>query len=346
MRPTEIKINEKLHLVPASFTMTQTEDTDYKEFEAALKALLTKAEDYDFILLDAQAGTDNYAKITVQFAQQCVIVSEYDPVSAQGIERLKALFATVIEPSSTWILFNKVLPEFSSAIGEGLSIARYLTPIPWDADVVRAFARRDLAIKVQLPNPYTLAISQVAYTLFPDEAGNAIETWGGSAVKGVTTPVSERVHELEQAEASLENAKRKREHNETVRFLLGIVTASAALLVPVSLIFGFSGLFQRSQDVSVAAVFSSLAIATAAFFVLRLFKVGFVSKSQSRDIALELVHEEKQNLKVMLDAAQAMLKYSSSAGYYERRRREPIPDHEGGMTSSGAGGTSGRSSAP
>ena len=120
-----------------------TEGTDIEVFTTNLKKAIESESEYDFIFLDAQAGTDLYAKETAKLADQCIIVSEFDPVSAQGIERLKVHFSDILDPRRTWVLFNKILPEFAQAIGEGLAVARYLPPIPWDADVVRAFANRD-----------------------------------------------------------------------------------------------------------------------------------------------------------------------------------------------------------
>ncbi len=66
--PSPIEISDNLHLVPASFTMTDTEATDHLQFEAALRTLLETSANYDFVLLDAQAGTDSYAKTAASFA--------------------------------------------------------------------------------------------------------------------------------------------------------------------------------------------------------------------------------------------------------------------------------------
>src|SRR5262249_2653700 len=143
------------------------------------------------------------------------------------------LFSDVMGPSSTWTLFNKVLPEFASSIGEGLSVARYLAPIPWDADVVRAFVRRDLAIDMQAPNPYTLAISQIAYALFPDETGNAIEAWRGETFRRFATPTQERLTELIEAEKHLQRIRQRR---SLIVATLGIFGAVLASIIPLSLV--------------------------------------------------------------------------------------------------------------
>lgn len=305
--PTQIEIDENLFLVPATFGMTETEGTDYDQFKSALGVVLTDKEKYDFIFLDAQAGTDSFAKIAAEVSDQCVIVSEYDPVSAQGIERLKVLFASVIDPGSTWTLFNKVLPEFTTAIGEGLSIARYLTPIPWDADVVRAFARRDLAINMKSPNPYTLAISQVAYNLFPDETGNAIESWRGSALKDVTTPVRERLEELDEVRHRLAvDSYRKR------RFKFWSSVAGVVLLSVAPAYF---------LIVSSASLWGGMTIILLALTLIAVVNYAFSYREADSYPAIYLAHieEERSKLLASLNAAESTLKLD--AGYYERRRR-------------------------
>jgi len=310
--PTLIEINENLHLVPASFTMKDTENTDLTQFEVALRTIFAGVMKYDFILLDAQAGTDSFAKTAAGFAEQCVIVSEYDPVSAQGIERLKVLFSKVMDPSTTWTLFNKVLPEFATAIGEGLSIARYLTPVPWDADVVRAFARRDLAINMRMPNPYTLAIAQVAYNLFPDKTGEAIEKWHGSALLTVTEPVEKRLADLQVGERQLQRKSARRR---------AVANVFAAIFTMTVIVGAFAILSNNPPSGGEFPVLVFMLSIGLVFYIwdLRL------PKSQTEQMTLERLHEEQAKLKTTLEAAKGVLKFSRDAGYYERRRRMPSP---------------------
>ena len=330
--PTAIQINQKLDLIPASFSMRDTENTDHSQFMNALKSVVQQRESYDFILLDAQAGSDYFAKVAADSAEQCVIVSEYDPVSAQGIERLKVLFANVMTPSSTWTLFNKVLPEFAAAIGEGLSVARYLTPLPWDADVVRAFARRDLAIDMRSPNAYTLAIAQVAYNLFPDETGDAIEAWRGEALKAITSPVEYRLGELREAEEHLTKLEERRERVAKIITTAGAGLFAASVAASSSLflsVFKYNAIKAFFLDLNTQfiflAVFATLAVG-GAFYFYSIVKNNFgLSRERTDQLTLDLIHQEQAKLKVTLEAADAALKISENAGYYERRRRDPSP---------------------
>src|SRR5271163_560647 len=49
--PSIVEINENLHLVPASFTMSDTEATNETQFVNALKAVMSDVAKYDFVFL-------------------------------------------------------------------------------------------------------------------------------------------------------------------------------------------------------------------------------------------------------------------------------------------------------
>lgn len=206
-KPRAISIEENLDLLPATYTMAQTEDVSVEQFEDTLRSAVLDRDDYDFILLDAQAGSDAYAQVSASIADQVIIVTEFDPISFQGVDRLKILFSNVLRSSNTWILYNKNLPEFATAIGEGLIIARVLPPIPWDVDVVRSFAQRKLAIDMNDPNTYTYAIAQIISRLFDDEVEFAVTKWMSSTEQAKMRPIVSRIATLEAELEKLEKEK-------------------------------------------------------------------------------------------------------------------------------------------
>lgn len=123
--------------------------------------------------------------MSVRISDEVVIVSEYDPLSAAGIEMMKRIVGEDLGYARTWILVNKILPEIVSDFGEFTSITKYLPPIPWDADVVRSYAQRKLALDLQQENEYTLAIIQSVRRLINPVCGKDISAW-----------ISERAYEL------------------------------------------------------------------------------------------------------------------------------------------------------
>lgn len=86
---------------------------------------------------DAQAGSDRWSRLDMskRFSGEVILVSEYDPLSATGIERPKHVVGEGLYHTRIWFRFNKLLPEFDEKFGDFLSIARFLPPILWNADV-------------------------------------------------------------------------------------------------------------------------------------------------------------------------------------------------------------------
>lgn len=273
---TSIRIAANLDFIPAAFTLSRTDTADLKLFENALISIVTTSLTHDFVLLDAQAGSDEYAKIAASLGDQVVIVSEFDPISAQGVDRLKVLFSSVMRPDNTWILYNKVLPEFTAAIVEGLVVTRVLPPIAWNIDVIRSFAQRTLAIDVEDPNDYTVNISQVAGHLLGQEVRERISNWLAAVLKNRKDPILSDLEEIDQeidalqrtaieTEFALRRKKRLASFTAASGSLLGFIIPIVSIgillnsrIVPANLFESFSYLLAGHGGVS------GLASATAA----------------------------------------------------------------------------------
>lgn len=210
--PQLFSIRENVDLVPAAYRMRQTEAAAPQFVEAALGRMLSDfAGCYDFIFLDAQAGADIHAEIAVRHASKVVIVTEYDPISAEGVERLKRLFSGPLEGVETWTLFNKVLPEFTSMRADFLELVRLLPPVAWDADVIRSFTRRELAVDTEAGNPYTFVLVSVLKSLFYREIGSDLESWRTRTESFLREPIEARIEsltdEISKVEAALVETK-------------------------------------------------------------------------------------------------------------------------------------------
>jgi cellulose biosynthesis protein BcsQ len=222
-------IGKNLDLVPATYRLFQTEGVALEKFAAKLKEIIAQlSTSYDFILLDAQAGGDAYARVSASLAHQVVIVTEFDPISFQGVDRLKILFSEVMDPQNTWILYNKILPEFATAIGEGLLVARVLPPIQWDADVIRAFAQRELAVNFEEPNKYTLSISAIASRLLGGSVKDRVREWLISSREAKKQPILRELEEIEGQITTTEHTaisasfSARREKLRKVTLLMGV----------------------------------------------------------------------------------------------------------------------------
>lgn len=190
-----------VRLIPATYGFVNTEEFPQAEFHARLSSTIQQSRsEFDYVLLDAQAGADFYASVAMgkEISDTVVLVAEYDPMSAAGLERLKGLLRDDLTYARTWILLNKILPEFAKQFSDFLEVARYLSPIPWDADVVRAYARRRLALDTTKGNAFTIAVMQTVRSLLGDEIEKDISDWVENRAAMIRRPLEEQYADLEK----------------------------------------------------------------------------------------------------------------------------------------------------
>lgn len=239
--PEIVKVPTGVDLIPATFAFTNPEHVPVEQFSASLRSILERLRtNYDYIFLDAQAGADLFAQVAMSrlTAHEVVIVSEYDPLSAAGVERLKGLLREDLTYVRTWVLLNKMLPDFVQSFSDFLEVAKYASPIPWDADVVRAYARRRLALDLEKGNEFTLAILQTLRSLFGDEIGEELRSWLELRAASLREPIETQYHD---AERELEGLMRERYYAarraQQSRLVLMSVVMAVPLLGMMSLLY-------------------------------------------------------------------------------------------------------------
>ncbi|MCH7905461.1 MAG: ParA family protein [Armatimonadetes bacterium] len=236
--PGIMRLDSNVFFLPATFAFQNTENTLPDRFRMSLtSAVQIMREEYEFIIIDAQAGSDVFACVAMsrEVSDEVVIVAEYDPVSAAGVERLKGLLRNDLTYDRTWVLLNKMLPDFAKSYGDFLEVAKYLPPLPWDSDVIMAYARRKLAINLEEVNEYTIGFLRMAETLLGDEVKSSFEKWKTKLESQLRRPLLIRQHELEakldalvHLRADLENsgrAKRRRAVLSLYVFATAIMTS-------------------------------------------------------------------------------------------------------------------------
>jgi cellulose biosynthesis protein BcsQ len=288
-------------LAPAAFSLKQTEDVTPTAFARILFDLIAAvSEEVDVILLDAQAGADFYAEHAVRAADKIVIVSEYDPVSAEGVERLKRLFHSSFQDKDVWTLFNKVLPELVSLRYDFLETVRILPPVPRDADVIRAFSRRHSAVDTNVGNPYTFALVPILETLMGEEAGAALAKWKKEADNFLREPVLERVAFLEREVSRLENAlveTNQQQYNQRTPST-GWARLLGSLILFILAVAGAAVWTQLrpSSDFTYAAVFALLLVAGAGLAVLSPLSIVNALPHRRDEVQRERISLERQTL--------------------------------------------------
>lgn len=264
-----LSLDSGVDFIPATFKFEAKFDPEKKFNSNMLGRIVSQLrEHYDYILLDAQAGSDKYSRLAMSknISDEVVIVSEYDPLSAAGIERLKQVVGDDLDFTRTWVLLNKMLPEFVDKFSEFLSVTKYLPPIPWSADVVRAYANRKLALDTDKGNAYTLAIMRTVKVLFAGEIDEELALWVKNRSFALKEPLEKQYLDAEK-ELSLEIhlfnrnvAERTTANRNRIwmkRSLVALPTA-VGLLVGLYYIYGFADAGNTSFRLMVVMVLASI----------------------------------------------------------------------------------------
>jgi cellulose biosynthesis protein BcsQ len=231
-----VELSECLHLIPASYGLQSVTPTFIEIVQQFFESILTPLRnEYDFILIDAQAGIDDMAQVAMsrKVSDEVVIVSEYDPMSAAGVERLKAMLREDLTYDRTWVLLNKLLPEFAKSVGDFLEVAKYLSPIPWDAEVVRAYARRRLAIDTDTGTEHTLCILQTLKGLCGESIQAQLDDWILSKAAIIRQPIELQYLDAEKELAFLFARKAELSQRRRRRFLVSVSLAISALVAMI-----------------------------------------------------------------------------------------------------------------
>jgi cellulose biosynthesis protein BcsQ len=220
---TTIKLHSGHFFLPVSYGLSSAELTDEALFEARLQAVVAWARGkYDYIFIDTQPGSElqSIAAMKPETADEIVIVSEFDPISAAGVERLKAVHPGLLSYERTWVLLNKMLPEFVGSYNEFLKVARYLSPIAWDASVVLAYSKRQLALDMGHGNSYTLSVTATLRTLLGDNIEPSLEAWVSQQRATLLQPIERKIAALHDELAELPQRR--------MRVAIGIMTMAVA----------------------------------------------------------------------------------------------------------------------
>jgi MinD-like ATPase involved in chromosome partitioning or flagellar assembly len=243
LEPEIVELSTGVHIIPATYSFINTEEVTLPTFTGSLKSILKSVQEkYDYIFLDAQAGSDNYSHITMKkdISNEVVIVSEYDPLSAAGVERLKALFREDLTYNRTWVLLNKMLPDFVQSFSDFLEVAKYLSPIPWDAEVVKAYARRKLALDLEYGNEFTLAITQTLKSLLGDAIAKELETWTQQKAALIREPIEIQYIDMRKRLDSLRALKYRLEtHQKKKSHLFMLITSISLFAVMLTFAYFF-----------------------------------------------------------------------------------------------------------
>jgi len=298
-----VTLPNEVQFLPAAYKFTNTEAADIGKFQSALRGLIHfYSKKVDYIFLDAQAGSDNFAAISMSknISDQVIIVSEYDPLSAAGIERLKALFREDLNYGRTWVLLNKMLPDFVQSFSSFLEVAKYLSPVPWDANVVRSYAKRKLALDMESGNEFTLAIVQTIKGLLGDEIEKEIDSWLAEKTASLREPIDVQISDLKtnlkalhiQKKVAQKLSIRKTAYKNTLSMITPVVVSGMAVF--------FASKFLDKTDLIETWIASGILLLTLSGLVL-----SVISRSLEYRATRDEYDEEK--ISVRMDSMSSRL---------------------------------------
>jgi cellulose biosynthesis protein BcsQ len=316
-----VTLDSGVEFIPATFSFINSEKVDIDRYRNRLSLIVgSKRSEYDFIFLDAQAGSDLFAyeAMSRKISDEVIIVSEYDPLSAAGIERLKSLFNKDLTYDRTWVLLNKMLPEFVQSFSSFLEVAKYLNPIPWDAEVVRAYARRKLALDLNRGNDFTLSIIQTLKSLVGDIVAGEIQEWLDQKATLIKEPVKSQLEFMHQKLEMMYLAKERSRRNILLFRAIAVTTVVGFILVFFYFIYmNQNNIFSSDGKVSIRNFLTIIpTIIVPLVFVIfaldessiRIMTRVLLKKESSLDNLLvddeiDYLKERIKKLKVLSDAA-------------------------------------------
>ncbi|MES0040411.1 ParA family protein [Mesorhizobium sp. M0091] len=330
-----IGLSKSVDLIPATFNFLPKSQISPDEFLNRIRYIIKESKNtYDYIFLDAQAGSDVVSQAAVRrdVSDEVVIVSEYDPLSAAGVERLKSIMGDDLSFTRTWMLLNKMLPEFVKSFSEFLSVARYLSPIPWTADVVRAYSKRELALDFEVGNQFTLAVMRTLKSLVPHADGLALDQWAEGKASALRQPIENQYEDQERKLKYVYTEMEKLEKENAFATLMStMLTSLLGLSVAVSTIglfspdsfAGFWKIILYTQDKYVLFLSIIAVICGVSIFIISVRKLYFDKTAVSRKIERDKLYRQKEIAEVELKKLEA-LRDADLASIIEKRAQKSI----------------------
>lgn len=292
----EVELAEGLVLVPASYGLQPASVQASEITRQRLASLLQSVQNrFDFVLIDAQAGAAEMAQLAMsrKVAEEVVIVSAYDPVSAAGVERLRAQLREDLTSERTSILLNKVLPETKSFAGfvEG---ERLLSPVAWHAEISRC--RPAMGTE---RDDHTLSVLRTLKDLCGERIRKPLEAWIQSRVEVVRQPLEDQYADAEKERALLISHRAQVQRRARFARWLGVLLLVTGLVGSAWILYSAD---QSGLAVEEVAPFLAATGAVAILGILRLFgREGAKAQGDSArlDRRLEVLNERLKRIELL-----------------------------------------------
>lgn len=292
---TTLEIREGLYFIPSRVNFSKKlpiRDSIIVNEETLKLFLLSLIEmyekDYDFIIIDNQAGSNLTSKISASVSNKVIIVSELDPISNDAVDTLLIQIGEVF-PEYHRYLINKLdvreIGDYKNLSMLFQSMNR-LPPLPFDFEVRSAFASRQIPINVNKPTTFLIALFNTVKSFLP-EYREQIDKYG-EKILSTFNEYQDRVDLLLDRKKALEEETeilRKKRERASLRVtnLISILGVYSGIMIAVTGILERTSLLIPEIFLTMIGAF----ITTGSIFYL------FVSRQRHRERIEDIARKEK-----------------------------------------------------
>jgi len=289
-----LKIREGLYFIPSRVNFSKKlplRDSIVVKEEALNSFLLSLSElyekDYDFIIIDNQAGSNLTSKVSASVSNKVIIVSELDPISSDAVDTLLIQIGEAF-PEYRRHLINK-LDVRESEDYKNLSVLfqsmNRLPPLPFDFEVRSAFASRQIPIDADKPTTFLIALFNTVKSFLP-EYRSQIDKYG-EKILSKFSQYQDKVNSLldrkKELEEEIEFLRKKREKRK-----LRVMTLLSALGIYSGMGLALAGSLKirlLPTPEFFVAIMGILIAASSAFYL-------FMSRIQYKEKTEDIIRKE------------------------------------------------------
>jgi cellulose biosynthesis protein BcsQ len=315
LKPDIINFKSNFHILPSTSKITGPDLTFMKNENInssnVFKNLIEKFKlEYDYILIDCQAGAVPSIEDVIKLSEKVLIVAEADPISVWAIKNIEYEFGKMF-PAETFGLINKLFIEEKERykdFREYSRLMKFLPPLPFDMEVRRNFARRHIPADVEKPSEFLISLLYAINDLLPEleeNISNYLKKIKALNTQDIKMQIKENTKKIDDIKEVLFDLKYSRKNIQIDLFKFFSFTI-ATLGVAISIFAMIASQLRFIISTYLIIVISSLIIAGS----IQIFYLWLIRKRKNEKVImkkmsnfeneLEELMKKKEKLEILL----------------------------------------------
>lgn len=166
-----IKLNDNFHILPSTSKLIDKKIIMPRIFKNFSDVIINKYSlQYDYILLDCQAGVNKSSQSAIKNSNIAIYVSEADPFSAWAIKNIEYKFYKT-QPKKTYGLINKLFLEEKQRYDSFVKFSKminHLPPLPFDSEVRNRIFKGLIPVNFEKPSSFLITLLYLTKELLPE----------------------------------------------------------------------------------------------------------------------------------------------------------------------------------